>query len=160
MRIVLQRVTGAAVTINGAETRRIGAGLAALVGFCHGDGEEEAAYLAAKMIGLRIFDDDGGNLNLSLPDVGGQCLIVPNFTLYANSRKGRRPSFTASMAPGQASALFDYFVETVKSGGVAVQCGLFGADMLVDIHNDGPVTIILDSAEIMPKQAPQYYDGS
>ena len=153
MRIVLQRVAGGAVTAEGKETRTVAAGLAALVGFRHGDGEKEADYLAAKMVELRIFDDDDGNLNRSVLEVGGECLIVPNFTLYANCKKGRRPSFIGSMPPRQASALFGYFVETVKSMGVTVQSGVFGANMLVDIKNDGPVTIILDSDEIMPKNS-------
>ena len=150
MRIVLQRVLRAAVTIDGEETRATGPGLAALVGFGHGDGEKQADYLAAKMCELRIFGDENRQMNRSLLDVGGDCLIVPNFTLYAAVKKGRRPSFTDSMEPAGASVLFDYFVETVKAKGITVETGKFGGDMLVEISNDGPVTIILDSSEIMP----------
>ena len=151
MKIVLQRVSSGAVTINGKEHRQIGRGLVALVGFGQGDGEKQAEYLAAKMVELRIFVDENGQMNRSLLDTGGECLLISNFTLYANCKKGRRPSFIESMEPGQASALFDYFVEIVKAKGIAVQTGEFGAKMLVDLQNDGPVTIILDSNEIMPK---------
>ena len=152
MRIVLQRVLRAAVTIEGSQTRSIGPGLVALVSFTHGDGQKQADYLAAKMAELRIFEDENGQMNLSLLQTEGSCLLVPNFTLYANCRKGRRPSFVDAMAPPQATALFDYFVETVKAIGITAEMGQFGAKMLVDIQNDGPVTIILDSDEIMPKQ--------
>ena len=152
MRIILQRVKSAAVTIEDNETRNIGKGLVALVGFCQDDGQAQADYLAAKMIELRIFEDENGQMNRSLLDIGGECLIVPNFTLYANAKKGRRPSFVGALPPGQASPLFGYFSETVKARGVAAKTGEFGARMLVDIQNDGPITIILDSAEIMPKQ--------
>jgi len=150
MRVVLQRVLAAAVTIDGGEKRRIGPGLAALVGFGHEDGEKQADYLAAKMCELRIFSDENGQMNRSLLEISGECLIVPNFTLYASVKKGRRPSFTDSMEPTRASALLDYFVDTVKAKGIAVKTGKFGGDMLVEINNDGPVTIILDSSEIMP----------
>ncbi|MCL2578819.1 MAG: D-aminoacyl-tRNA deacylase [Oscillospiraceae bacterium] len=150
MRIILQRVNAAAVTINGKDRHAVGAGLAALVGFGHGDSEKQADYLAAKMAELRIFNDENGQMNRSLLDIGGECLIVPNFTLYANAKKGRRPSFTDSMEPGKASALFDYFVDVVKTKGVGVKTGEFGASMLVEIENNGPVTIILDTDEIMP----------
>ena len=152
MKIILQRVRAGAVTIEGQERRQIGPGLVALVGFGQEDGEKHADYLAAKMVELRIFEDENGQMNRSLLETGGECLLISNFTLYANAKKGRRPSFIESMEPGRASALFDYFVETVKTKGVPVQTGEFGAEMLVDIQNDGPVTIILDSAEIMPKQ--------
>jgi len=150
MKIVLQRVSAGAVTIEGEERREIGPGLCALVGLGQGDGEKQVDYLAAKMVELRIFDDENGQMNRSLLETGGECLLISNFTLYANAKKGRRPSFIESMEPGRASALFDYFVEVVKTKGVPVQTGEFGTHMLVDIQNDGPVTIILDSAEIMP----------
>ena len=152
MKIILQRVSSAAVTIEGGERREIGPGLCALVGFGQEDGEKQADYLAAKMVGLRIFEDENGQMNRSLLEAGGECLLVSNFTLYANAKKGRHPSFIESLEPVRASALFDYFVEVVRGKGVAVRTGEFGARMLVDIQNDGPVTIILDSAEIMPKQ--------
>lgn len=152
MRIVLQRVSSASVTIEGKEHHSIGPGLVALVGFGHEDGQEHADYLAKKMVELRIFEDDNGQMNRSLLDVGGQCLIVPNFTLYANAKKGRRPSFTDSMAPDKASMLFDYFVAVVKELVGKVETGRFGTHMLVDIQNDGPVTLILDTNEIMPQK--------
>ena len=152
MKIILQRVSAGAVTINSGERREIGPGLVALVGFGQEDSEKQADYLAAKMVELRIFEDENGQMNCSLLEAGGECLLISNFTLYANAKKGRRPSFTGSMEPGRASDLFDYFVETVKARGISAQTGEFGAKMLVDIQNDGPVTIILDSSEIMPKQ--------
>jgi len=150
MKIVLQRVSAGAVTIEDQERRQIGPGLVALVGLGREDGEKQVEYLAAKMVELRIFVDENGQMNRSLLETKGECLLISNFTLYANCKKGRRPSFIESMEPEQASALFDYFVEVVKAKGVAVQTGEFGAKMLVDIQNDGPVTIILDSDEIMP----------
>lgn len=152
MRIILQRALSGAVIIDNNETHRIGRGLVALLGFGHEDGEKQADYMVAKMAELRIFEDENGQMNKSLIEMQGQCLLVPNFTLYANAKKGRRPSFIDSMSPAQASALFDYFTEAVKATGITVKTGKFGAKMLVDIQNDGPVTIILDSAEIMPKQ--------
>jgi len=152
MKLILQRVRAGAVTIEGKERRQIGPGLVVLVGFGQEDGEKQVDYLAAKMVELRIFDDENGQMNRSLLEVGGECLLISNFTLYANAKKGRRPSFIESMEPGRASALFDYIVELVRAKGVSAQTGDFGAKMLVDIQNDGPVTIILDSAEIMPKQ--------
>lgn len=152
MRIILQRVSSASVTIEEEETRKIGHGLTALVGFGPEDTQAQADYLAAKMVELRIFEDEAGAMNRSLLEVEGSCLIVPNFTLYASCKKGRRPSFVGSMAPQSASALFDYFVEIVRQKGAPVETGRFGAHMLVDIQNDGPVTILLDSDEIMPKK--------
>lgn len=153
MKLVLQRVSGGSVTIEGAETRAMaGQGLVALVGFGPEDTRAQADYLAAKMVELRIFEDENGAMNRSLLEVGGSCLMVPNFTLYASCKKGRRPSFTGSMAPAQASPLFDYFVEVVGQRGIGVQTGRFGAHMLVALENDGPVTIILDSDELMPQK--------
>ena len=152
MKIILQRVRTGAVTVEGEDCRKIGPGLVALVGFGQEDCEKQADYLAAKMVELRIFNDENDQMNRSLLEVGGECLLISNFTLYANAKKGRRPSFIESMDPGRANALFNYFVEVVKAKGVPVQTGVFGANMLVDIQNDGPVTIILDSSEIMPRQ--------
>jgi len=151
MRIVLQRVASASVTIEGGETQIIGPGLVALVGFCQEDGQVQADYLAAKMVELRIFEDETGQMNSSLLETGGECLIVPNFTLYANAKKGRRPSFIDAMPPIKATAMFGYFVDIVKSKGITAKTGRFGTKMLVEIQNDGPATIILDSAEIMPR---------
>jgi len=152
VRVILQRVLSGGVEIEGGERQNIGRGLVALVGFCDGDTQAQADYMAEKMVQLRIFEGENGQMNLSLEQMGGQCLIVPNFTLYANCKKGRRPSFVGAMAPAKATALFDYFVETVKAKDVTAKTGRFGAKMLVEIQNDGPVTIILDSDEIMPGQ--------
>ncbi len=154
MRIILQRVTDASVTIEYGETRSLGGpGLVALVGFGPGDTARECGFLAAKTAELRIFEDENGAMNLSVLDIGGGCLIVPNFTLYANARKGRRPSFIGSLPPGEATLLFDYFVGLIRERIPHVETGKFGAHMDVTIHNSGPVTITLDSDEIMPKKA-------
>jgi D-tyrosyl-tRNA(Tyr) deacylase len=152
MRLVLQRVSSAAVSINGGEPKRTGQGLAILAGFCASDDEKTAVYMAEKAANLRIFDDENGNLNLSLLDIKGECLCVSNFTLYADCKKGRRPSFTNAAPPQASMPMYEIFVQALKNAGVQkVVTGTFGAEMLVDIQNDGPVTIILDSGEIMPK---------
>lgn len=153
MKLILQRVARAAVTIDGAQRHDTGPGLMILAGFTAGDDHAACDWMAAKAVNLRIFDDEGGNMNHSLLDTGGQCLVIPNFTLYANSRKGRRPSYLDAAPPDVSSPLFDYFVQAVREAGVSeVKCGKFGSDMLVEIANDGPVTLILDSAEIMPSK--------
>lgn len=151
MRLILQRVTSAAVSVNGAEPRKTGRGLMVLAGICAGDNEKIAGQMAEKAANLRIFDDENGDLNLSLLDIGGECLIVSNFTLYANCRKGRRPSFIDAAPPAQSKPLYEYLVGAFEKAGVRrVVDGEFGADMQVEIHNDGPVTIILDSSEALP----------
>lgn len=151
MRLVLQRVTSAGVSVNGGEMQRTGQGLVILVGVCAGDNEKIAAQMAEKAVNLRIFDDESGGLNLSLLDIGGECLTVSNFTLYANCRKGRRPSFVNAAPPTHAKPLYEYFVAALKKAGAKrVADGEFGADMRVEINNDGPVTIILDSDEVLP----------
>jgi D-tyrosyl-tRNA(Tyr) deacylase len=153
MRLVLQRVSSAAVSINGGEPLRIARGLAVLAGFNAQDDEKTAAYMAEKAANLRVFDDENGNLNLSLLDIKGECLCVSNFTLYADCKKGRRPSFTNAAPPQISMPIYEMFVQALKKAGVSkVITGEFGAEMLVDIQNDGPVTIILDSGEIMPKK--------
>jgi D-tyrosyl-tRNA(Tyr) deacylase len=152
MRIILQRVTGASVSVEGGAARVIGRGLVALVGFGPGDDERTVEYMAAKTTELRIFEDAGGQMNLSLMDIGGELLAVPNFTLYASCKKGRRPSFTGSMPPAEATLLFDYYTGLMLDKIPNAQAGVFGTHMDVSIMNDGPVTIILDSAEIMPGQ--------
>ena len=152
MRIVLQRVLSGAVTIEGNERRQVAKGFVGLVGFCHGDTEKEADYLASKMVELRIFEDENGQMNLSLLETGGECLLVPNFTLYANAKKGRRPSFIEAAHPQQAEPIYRHFAGKLKEVGVnRVEMGEFGASMEVTLTNDGPVTIILDSDVIMPK---------
>ena len=152
MRLVLQRVSHASVRIDGGDSQPCGAGLVLLIGICPEDTEKVCDFMAEKAVNLRIFDDENGNMNRSLLDVGGECLAVSNFTLYANSRKGRRPSFVQAAGAAVAEPLYEYFVQALRRAGVhAVHTGRFGADMQVELCNDGPVTILLDSAEIMPQ---------
>lgn len=147
MRVVLQRVTRGRVTVDGAVVGAVGRGFVALVGVTHGDTQAQAALLAAKTANLRIFDDADGKMNLSVLDVGGGVLAVSQFTLYADTRRGRRPGFTDAAPPEVAAPLVDYYVERLRAEGVAqVAQGIFGALMAVEIHNDGPVTILLDTA--------------
>ncbi|MDM7999247.1 MAG: D-aminoacyl-tRNA deacylase [Dehalococcoidia bacterium] len=145
MKVLLQRVSRASVTVDGEVVGRIGLGLVGLVGVAQGDTEEDARYLVDKTIGLRIFPDGVGKFNRSLLDVGGALLLVSQFTLIADTRKGRRPSFIEAAAPGEAEALFNRFVDLARNTGIMVETGRFQAHMLVEIHNDGPVTILLDS---------------
>lgn len=151
MRIVIQRVARASVTIDSAETRSIGQGLLLLVGFRSGDGEEEVRLLAKKAIEMRIFSDEDDAMNLSLSDVGGSVMAVSNFTLYADCKKGRRPSFVNAARPEEAIPLYEQFLELLRESGLPVVAGEFGADMQIDFVNDGPVTILLDSDEIRKK---------
>jgi D-tyrosyl-tRNA(Tyr) deacylase len=152
MRLVLQRVSSAAVRVNGGEPQKTGHGLAILAGFNAFDDEKTAVYMAEKAANLRVFSDENGAMNLSLLDIKGECLCVSNFTLYADCKKGRRPSFTNAAPPQASEPVYELFVRALKNAGVRnVVTGEFGAEMLVDIQNDGPVTVILDSAEIMPK---------
>ncbi len=144
MRLLIQRVSAASVTVNQQTISRIGKGLLVLLGVGHGDGEEQAAFLAEKTADLRIFEDDQGKTNLSVLDVKGEAIVVSQFTLYADTRKGRRPSFTDAALPEVAEPLVDRFVELLRRHGVPTQTGQFGADMKVEIHNDGPVTIWLE----------------
>jgi D-tyrosyl-tRNA(Tyr) deacylase len=144
MRVLLQRVREASVTVEGEVVGAIGQGFVALVGVGHADGEEQAAWLAKKVAGLRVFEDEEGKFNRSLLDVGGAALVVSQFTLYADSRKGRRPSFTDAAPPEIAEPLVARFADLLRAQGVPVEMGVFGAMMLVEIHNDGPVTIWLE----------------
>ncbi len=145
MRIVLQRVKDASVTVGGERISEIGAGLLLLVGVAQGDGEAEADWLAEKVAGLRIFNDESGKMKLSLKDVGGEVLAVSQFTLLADTRKGKRPSFISAAPPEEAERLFDYFCERLRDAGVGpVRTGSFGAMMDVALVNDGPVTIVLE----------------
>ncbi|MHB0912363.1 MAG: D-aminoacyl-tRNA deacylase [Armatimonadota bacterium] len=148
MRAVIQRVTGASVNVEGRVVGKIGMGLVVLLGVGAGDGERQAEWLAEKTANLRIFEDVEGKMNLSLPDVGGEALVVSQFTLYGDARKGRRPSFTEAAPPEDADRLYERYVEILRSLGVSVQTGVFRAKMLVEINNDGPVTILLDTAGI------------
>jgi D-tyrosyl-tRNA(Tyr) deacylase len=144
MRIVVQRVSRGSVSVEGEVVGTIDQGLVLLVGVTHADGEEQARFLANKIANLRIFTDDEGKFNRSALDVGGAALVVPQFTLYGDARKGRRPNFIQAAQPEIAQPLIDRFVSFLKEEGLRVETGVFGAMMLVEIHNDGPVTIILD----------------
>ncbi|PLX97322.1 MAG: D-tyrosyl-tRNA(Tyr) deacylase [Desulfuromonas sp.] len=148
MRAVLQRVSRAGVTVAGEKIADIGPGLLVLLGVEGGDDSKAADYLADKVAGLRIFEDEAGKMNLSVSDCGGAVLVVSQFTLLADCRKGRRPGFSAAAAPDIAAPLCDYFVARLKAQGLEVQTGRFQADMAVDLVNDGPVTILLDSLRI------------
>ena len=148
MRAVIQRVTEGCVTIDGEVVAAIGPGLAVLVGFCEADGDEEIAWMAHKIAGLRVFADDQGKMNLSVGDVQGQVLVVPNFTLYGDVTKGQRPSFTQAAAPEHAVDAFDGFAKRLEAEGVDVQTGQFGEHMHVALVNDGPVTLIVDTEQL------------
>ena len=146
MRILIQRVKRASVIINGKEKRGINQGMCIFIGMTHGDNESKADWLAEKISGLRIFEDENGKTNLSAHDVDGEVLLVSQFTLYASCAKGRRPSFTDAAKPEEAERLYDYFVSKVKSMDFRkVETGEFGADMEVEIINDGPLTFIIDA---------------
>lgn len=148
MRAVIQRVRSASVRVNGGEIGRIGRGFVVLVGVAHSDGEAEARLLARKIAGLRVFEDNDGKMNLSLSDVGGAVLAISQFTLYADVRKGRRPSFTDAARPEQAEPLYQRFCELLRAEDVPVQQGVFQAHMEVELVNDGPVTIWMDTATL------------
>ena len=144
MRAVVQRVSKGSVTVEGQVIGAVERGIVVLVGITHGDTEEQAEWLARKIAGLRIFEDRVGKMNASLLDVDGAALVISQFTLYADSRKGRRPGFTDAAPPELAEPLVEYFAQALRNHGVPVETGIFGADMLVEIHNDGPVTILLE----------------
>lgn len=145
MRAILQRVTEASVTVEDEQVGKIGLGLMILLGVGQGDDEKQASWLAGKIAGLRIFDDGEGKMNLSLTDVGGEALVVSQFTLYADCRKGRRPSFVNAAPPEEANRLYQFFCDRLRDFGCRVETGRFQAAMAVELINDGPVTIILDS---------------
>ena len=144
MRIVLQRVTSAIVKVDGNIIGEIGTGFLLLLGVGHEDTGEDCRRLADKISGLRIFSDENDKINLDLDSVGGQLLVVPQFTLYADCRKGNRPNFIQAAKPEKANALYEYFVEYLRSKGKHVETGEFGADMKVELLNDGPFTVILE----------------
>ena len=144
MRVVLQRVSRASVTVDGNTVGTIGAGLLVLVGFTPGDDQGRIDWMADKIVGLRVFRDDDGKMNRSIADIGGSVLVVSQFTLYGNVSKGRRPSFVDAAAPDEAIPLYEAFVAALRERGVAVETGEFGAVMEVDLVNDGPVTLVIE----------------
>ena len=147
MKALLQRVSAASVSVAGEVVGRIGRGVVVLVGVASGDSEKDARYLAQRTVNLRIFPDEAGRFNLSALDIKGELLVVSQFTLLADTRKGRRPSFTDAAPPAQAEGLFEFFVDEARASGLKVETGRFQQYMQLEIHNDGPVTILLDSRE-------------
>jgi D-tyrosyl-tRNA(Tyr) deacylase len=147
VKALLQRVTSACVCVGDEEVGRIEKGLVVFLGVAGADTEKDAQYLAQKVANLRVFADEEGKFNLSALDTGGELLLISQFTLLADTRKGRRPSFTEAAAPDQAEALVNYFIAQARATGLRVATGRFQAYMQVEIHNDGPVTIMLDSGE-------------
>ncbi|SMG24463.1 D-aminoacyl-tRNA deacylase [Dethiosulfovibrio salsuginis] len=148
MKAVVQRVLSSAVVVDGEEVGRIGNGLCVLLGVTHGDGPDQARWLSDKIASLRVFEDQNGKLNLSLKEVDGQVLVVSQFTLYADCRKGRRPSFVEAAEPVEAKKLYELFVDELKAKGLSVATGVFQAHMDLEIHNDGPVTLIIETPEV------------
>lgn len=148
MRAVVQRVDKAAVRVDGQVVGQIDRGFLVLLGVGKDDNVDDVRYLAEKIVNLRVFDDEQGKMNLSLLDVGGQMLVVSQFTLYGDCRRGRRPSYSDSAPPDVAKELYEAFIEEVKKYGVHVETGIFAAHMLVEIHNNGPVTLLLDSKKL------------
>jgi len=149
VRALIQRVTDARVSVEGVVSGSIGAGFVVLLGVADGDGERKARVLAEKTANLRVLEDEDGKMNLSLLDTRGEALVVSQFTLYADTRKGRRPSFVRAARPEEAERLYGTYVDALRSLGLRVETGVFGAKMLVEIAGDGPVTIMLDSAELL-----------
>lgn len=147
MRILIQRVSEARVEVNGTVSGNIGPGMLVFLGVAASDSEREAEYLVDKVSGLRIFPDDSGKMNRNILQTGGGLLVVPQFTLYADCRRGRRPSFDLAAGRDQALALYEHFIVTARARGLAVATGVFQAHMTVSLVNDGPVTIMIDSAE-------------
>lgn len=148
MRAVVQRVSSSKVTVDGEVIGKIHRGFNVLLGISKDDTMEDLKYIKDKIINLRVFEDENDKLNLSLMDVKGEILVISQFTLYGDCRKGRRPNFMAAMGGKEAIDLYESFIKSLKETGLKVECGKFGADMKVDIQNDGPVTILLDSKKI------------
>lgn len=144
MKIVIQRVTAASVAVHSNVVGNINTGLMLLIGIAHGDNADTVDWCVRKILNMRIFSDGEGKLNLSVMDIRGSILAISQFTLYAESIKGNRPSFVAAASPEIALPLYEYFISQLKSSGICVECGIFGADMQVSLINDGPVTIILE----------------
>jgi D-tyrosyl-tRNA(Tyr) deacylase len=150
LKALVQRVIKASVMVGGEVVGKIGPGLVILIGVARDDTDKDASYLAEKVVSLRIFADEAGKFNLSALDVGAEIMIISQFTLLADARKGRRPSFEAAAPPEQAESLVDFFTNRVRNTGLKVETGRFQQYMLVEIHNDGPVTIALDSRDKIP----------
>jgi D-tyrosyl-tRNA(Tyr) deacylase len=148
MRAVIQRVSRASVKVDGIVVGQIGKGLLVLLGIAQGDDEAAADYLAEKIAGLRIFEDEAGKMNLSAAEVGGAVLVVSQFTLYGDVRRGKRPSFDRAARPEEANRLYEHFVQRVRAAGLKCETGTFQAMMDVELVNDGPVTILLDSEKV------------
>ena len=151
MKFVIQRVTNANVKVDGEVIGEIGKGFLVLIGIADSDTDEIADKMVAKMLKLRIFDDENGKTNLSIDDVGGELLLISQFTLYADCKKGNRPSFFHAGGPEMASAMYDSIIEKCRKHGYKTECGSFGAEMKVSLLNDGPFTIVLDSDELLGK---------
>jgi D-tyrosyl-tRNA(Tyr) deacylase len=148
MRVVVQRVSRASVTVDGAVVGKIEKGLLVLLGVATGDDDAAAEYLAGKVAGVRVFDDENGNMNLALADVGGEVLVVSQFTLYGDMRRGKRPSFDRAARPEEAKRLYEYFIARIRAAGLKCETGTFQAMMDVELVNDGPVTILIDSEKV------------
>ena len=144
MKAVIQRVSSASVKVDDRIVGQINKGFVVLLGITHSDTEKEAKFVAGKVTNLRVFEDSDGKMNLSLKDVKGEILVISQFTLYGDARKGNRPSFTEAARPETAIPLYEYFIDEVKKSGIPVATGIFGAKMEVEIHNSGPVTIIVE----------------
>lgn len=147
MRAVLQRVSQARVSVGDEVIGRVAAGFVVLLGVAEGDTDTDAAWMADKIAGLRVFEDSDGKMNLDVRQVGGAALLISQFTLLADTRKGRRPSFVGAADPMEGERLYEAVAEELRSAGITVECGCFGAHMAVELTNDGPVTVILDSAD-------------
>lgn len=148
MRVVLQRVKYASVKVDGETVGSIGKGLLVFLGVCDDDTDADITYMADKISGLRIFEDEDEKMNLSVEDIGGEILVVSQFTLYGDCRKGKRPSFTSAGKPDYANMMYEKFIKVLNEKGFNTQHGVFGADMKVELLNDGPVTLLLDSKKL------------
>lgn len=149
MRAVVQRVLEANVAVDGEVIGSIGNGLLVFLGVGDGDTDADLKYIADKVTGLRIFSDENDKMNLSVTDIGGEILVISQFTLYGDCRKGRRPNFTSAMQPSTAEKMYEDFVRYIADQGIRTECGRFGADMKVSLINDGPVTLLLDSSKVI-----------
>lgn len=149
MRAVVERVSSASVSVNGEVIGKIGKGFLVLLGVGDGDTEVDLKYISDKIMGLRVFSDENDKMNLSIFDIGGSVLAISQFTLYGDCRKGRRPNFTSAMEPETAEKMYCDFVDILRNNGINTETGKFGADMQVELINDGPVTLILDSSKIL-----------